>query len=94
MSAELISESQPRAMKIHGCRACEAILEAGLKQFVRQIPFSEKRIVAKARQDNWDIQIGEIYLDQVCKYDGDIYHFRSKIDMDILVRKYDYYPES
>ena len=87
----VISTSYPVARKVYGCGACDWITE-WLEDFVRELPFAEKRIVAKARQNGWRIMKGEKHLKStLIGCDGEIYTWRAITAIHQLLVKYDVY---
>ena len=85
-----------RARKEHidNCKefVMEVLPEIRRNEFGR-LSFSELRLIAESIRDNWKIKKGDLHDVQVCKMDGEIYSFRSKIGMAKICHKYELFPE-
>ena len=57
------------------------------------LTFSEWRTIAELKANNWKIQKGQIYINQVGVWDGDFYEVKILPEMHKLCLKYDLYPE-
>lgn len=88
--AQLISEIKPKARKQHDCMASEFITNYGDLRGLT-FTFPECRAIIKARENNWKIQKGEIYIRQACVMDGEIYTFKAIPEIHKICIKYDYY---
>jgi hypothetical protein len=58
-----------------------------------KLSFKEWRSIAESIRDNWKIKKGDLHEVQVCKYDGEIYSFRSKPGLAKICHKFDLFPE-
>lgn len=65
MSTRVISQTKPKANKSHTCNACEFLREGGDHLGNNTgITFAEFRAIAKAKKNNWQIMLGDVYLRQ------------------------------
>ena len=60
---------------------------------LKKLSFSEWRIIAESRKDNWKIKKGQLHEVQVIKMDGKIYTYRSKTGLISLCSKYKLFPD-
>jgi hypothetical protein len=87
----VIRTSYPKARKEYQCDACKYILNIG---DFSELPltFAEKRAVVRARQNNYKIVIGEVYMYQVNTFDG-FQIFRGIINIINIGIKYNLFEE-
>lgn len=74
---ELISETTPKARKQYSCDASVWLNQDDWWRNSGKLSFTELREIAKAKANNWKIQVGDVYLNQVNKQDGDLMTFRA-----------------
>jgi hypothetical protein len=91
MSYTILHEKIKTARKTYNCAASEWINNGyTIQEFMSDynLPFSEKRILAKAKAEKFKILIGTKYLEQVGIYDGDFYCLQCRLDISELINKY------
>jgi hypothetical protein len=90
---EVIQDRKVKAArKEYHCDASDFLRDM-LGEIRSELSFSEKRLVVKARQENWKIKKGSTYLYQYNKIDNDTYSFRCRPEIHQLCVKYDLYPD-
>jgi hypothetical protein len=100
---EVISSTEHKAKKVYNDDCWEFISEwigegcpVGTIKKPEKITFSEARMLVKYRRDYKSagkIQIGQVYVRQFNKYEGDAYTWRAKKELYELACKYDLFPE-
>lgn len=94
MSIRVIKDTVKKAAKDHICDSCLYIREhLSYNKTGNPFKFSEWRLIAAAKRDNWKILNGQFYHHQVNVLDGDIYTFKSRLGLVSLCIKYELYPE-
>jgi len=91
MSYTILHEKIKTARKTYNCAASEWINNGyTIQEFIDdyKLPFSEKRILAKANAENFKIFPGTKYLEQVGICDGDFYCIQCRLDVSELINKY------
>lgn len=87
---EIIKQTKPKARKNHYCMASEWLNQCGNLRGLT-FTFSEWRAIIKARDNNWEIQKGDIYINQRNVDCGDIFTFKAIPEIHEICIKYDYY---
>lgn len=87
---QLISQKEPKARKNYNCMASEFIRNCGNLRGLT-FTFSEWRAIISARNNNWEVKKGEIYIRQYCEYEGRTYSFIAIPEIHKICIKYDYY---
>ena len=87
--AQLLMEHVTKAKKDHDCMACEWLLAQGWDG----MGFSRKdlRSISKAKKNNWLIKKGDMYTNQRCKQDGEVYTFKAITDIHKICLNHDLY---
>lgn len=67
---QLLKQTTPKARKEYDCMASEWVREC--LPDLSGLSFTEKRAIVNARAKNYKIEVGETYLRQVVKYDGEL----------------------
>ena len=91
MSYTILHEKIKTARKTYGCAASEWITNGySIQEFIDDynLPFSERRILAKAKAEKFKILPGTKYLEQVGIYDGDFSCIQCRLDISALTTKY------
>lgn len=88
-----LSSTIRTARKEYKCDACRAAIEPGLKHFLGILTFSERKLIALARRDNWRIKAGNKYVDYRGVCDSSAYTLRMRPEIQNLVSKYNWWPE-
>lgn len=88
---ETLKQTMLKARKNHDCMACEWINNAGVPLRGYTFTFSEWRALINARENNWQIQKGDLYLNQRNIDCGDIFTFKAIPAIHDICIKYDYY---
>ncbi len=90
MGIEVLSEKTPVAKKNYECMACEWLNNSGYatKQDLTEDEWMEYK---KAESKGFKISIGETYILQNNKFDGDIYTFKAIPEIHDICIKYDLY---
>lgn len=84
----VLSEKYPVAKKDYHCCACEWLNEIGITDFIRQLTFSEKKVLVYARRNNWNIKKGEKYIYQVNIWEGEFNVYKAIKSVNDLCIKY------
>lgn len=87
----VIRESFPVAKKDYPCDGCWFIRESGFEASF--FTFEERRHIVKARKEGWKIKAGQKYLYQYNYCYGQVYPFRSRIEIHKICLKYNLYQE-
>lgn len=58
-----------------------------------KLSFKQWRLIAESIRDNWKIKKGTIHEVQICKYEGEIYSFRSKPGLASICHKFELFPD-
>lgn len=85
-------QSEPIARKEYQCEAWEWLYNVDWYQFT-ELTFSERKAIARAKRNNFEIKPGEKYLKVQGKWDGEFQTFRAIPSLDAICRKYDVYEE-
>ena len=91
MSYTILHEKIKTARKTYGCAASEWITNGySIQEFIDDynLPFSERRILAKAKAEKFKILPGTKYLEQVGIYDGGFSCIQCRLDISALITKY------
>jgi len=83
---ETLRTSKPKARKNYDCMACEWIREGEIRS---GYTFSEYRAIIRARNNNWEIQKGDVYSQATCRQDGEFYTWRAIPEIEAICFKYD-----
>lgn len=87
----ILHEKIKTARKTYRCAASEWITNGySVQEFMDdyKLPFSERRILAKAKAEKFKVLPGAKYLEQVGIFDGDFYCVQCRIDISELITKY------
>ena len=89
--AHLISEVTRKARKSHYCMASVFVTEdpRDYEDFTKD----EKRVVDRARENDFIIIIGDDYFTQFIRYGNSVYTFKAIPEMHEICIKYDLYPD-
>lgn len=91
MSVEVISEQRvKKARKAHQCMAWPIVKEC-LGDGLDDLTFAEKRVIVKARQNNGLINVGEPYVRQFNKMDGETYTWIAIPELHSICSNHDLY---
>lgn len=90
MSLESIRNERRVARRSYPCGAAEFVIDA-LNNHPNPFTFSELRIIAKAKKNNWRIQEGEQYVYQFNKFSGETYTFRANKELHALCVEHELY---
>lgn len=91
---KLIKSTARKAIKPRHDDSAEFIIEA--MDFIRhggKMSFKEKRAIAQLKANNWQIQKGQVYVQQYNNLDGQLYNF---FTLPLILRiciKYNFYGE-
>lgn len=91
MSCIILHEKIKTARKTYGCAASEWITNGySISEFIDdyKLPFSERRILAKAKAEKFKVLPGTKYLEQVGVYDGYFSCIQCRLDISELITKY------
>lgn len=91
MSYIFLHEKIKTARKQYDCAASEWITSGySIQEFIDDynLPFTERRILAKAKAEKFKILPGTKYLEQVGIYDGHFDCLQCRIDISELITKY------
>ena len=88
---ELAKTKTIMARKEHNCEASDWITNSNYGE----IDFDPEdwAIIQKAKDENWKIKKGDLYLYTTGKYDGEFCAYKARIDLDKICKKYDLYCE-
>jgi hypothetical protein len=92
--SQLISEITPKASKYYTCDACLFLFDGNDYKSVlgMKLTISEKRAIIRAKNNNYRINKGDIYIRQCVKNDG-IYTFKAIPEIHEICIKHDIYSE-
>ena len=85
----IIDSTMRKARKSHNCNACHFLFEADYRRIGATI--AEYRAIAKALADKGKILPGEAYEEVFCEFDGEVFTYRHKPEIDQICKKYDLY---
>lgn len=86
----VLTSGKKVARKKYDCSASEWLSNIGdLRDYT--FTFYEWRQIIKARDNDWKISPGDLYLYQRNKYEGNFYTFRAIPEIHDICIKYDYY---
>jgi hypothetical protein len=91
MSCIILHEKIKTARKTYNCAASEWITNGySISEFIDdyKLPFNERRILAKAKAEKFNVLPGTKYIEQVGVYDGDFYCLQCRRDISALISKY------
>lgn len=92
MSFNLLSDRRPKAKKEIFCNASEYIENCGILH-EKILSFSEYRDFAKAKKNEFMVQVGERYVYQASTCDGDFCVFKAIESLHEICLKHDLYAE-
>lgn len=87
----ILHEKIKTARKTYSCAASEWLTNGySIQEFMDdyKLPFSERRILAKAKAEKFKVLPGTKYTEQVGIIDGDFYCVQCRIDISELITKY------
>lgn len=89
----LIRKSTHVARKTYTCDASEWLHNGDLRGFIYDCKptYAELRAIAKAKRNCWRIVLGQEYIKEVGRYQGDFYTWRAIPEIDAICRKYNLY---
>tara|TARA_R110002049_G_scaffold282589_3_gene462439 strand:+ start:1175 stop:1447 length:273 start_codon:yes stop_codon:yes gene_type:complete len=90
MGWDVETTTEPVARKDYHCMACDWIHDSISEQIFN---FSELRLIAKAKKENWQIKKGQKYIKVSGKWDGEWCTFRARPEINDLCQKHDIYQE-
>jgi hypothetical protein len=70
-----------------------AVLQELRSGDIGKLTFKEWRLIAESIRDHWKIQKGQLHQVVVCKMDGEIYSFRSKLGLAAICHKYELFAD-
>jgi hypothetical protein len=91
MGTTVLREKVRTARKEYSCSASEWFLNGySITEFIDdyKLPFSERRILAKAKAERFKVLPGTKYLEQTGVYEGDFACLKCRLDMVELINKY------
>ncbi|MFA5195573.1 MAG: hypothetical protein WC401_07225 [Bacteroidales bacterium] len=91
MSYTILHEKIKTARKTYDCAASEWINNGySIQEFIDdyKLPFSERRMLAKAKTEKFKVLPGTKYIEQVGIFDGDFYCIQCRPDISALITKY------
>lgn len=91
MSYTILHEKIKTARKTYECAASEWITNGySIREFIDDynLPFAERRILAKAKAEKFKVLPGTKYLEQVGVFEGDFYCLQCRLDISGLINKY------
>jgi hypothetical protein len=91
MSYTILHQKIKTARKTYDCAASEWITNGySISEFIDdyKLPFSERRILAKAKAEKFKVLSGTKYLEQVGIFEGVFYCLQCRPDISELISKY------
>lgn len=90
----LISESRPKAKKVHDCMAYEWLDNSGdISDLINLMTFSEKRAIVIARRNHGKILPGQEYVRQFMDWDGEKGTYRAIPKIHAICSKYNVFED-
>jgi hypothetical protein len=85
----VLSESEPKARKLHDCMASDFILASGISG--NGYSFAELRVIAKAKKNKYKVIKGQKYIRQNNTFEGELYTFKAIPEMHQICLDHDLY---
>jgi hypothetical protein len=86
----LLRSSKHTAQKDYECNACLWLKDA-IPHYLPKMTFGEYRSIVLARRDNYKVKKGMQYLRTTGLFEGDFYSCASRIEIDKICAKYNFY---